>query len=155
MAVFLRRRTLRLFWRTVTFFALIVLGGTGCSSSSGSSSEAPHIQKVAALIPEFTKAHQGTPPANIEELKSWAVQNGKAEDKDFLSTRDMEPYVIAVTGGGKAKKGSNPMVHEAKGKNGMLFMVNSGTGQVSEISHQGLGYMTGGMPVKGPGGRTK
>src|SRR5438067_7994843 len=88
---------------TATLFAFFLLSAAGCGGSSNPNEnpEAAHIKKVAALIPEYATAHEGNPPADIEQLKSWAVQNGKAEDKDFLSTRDKEPYVIAVTGGGK------------------------------------------------------
>jgi hypothetical protein len=143
--------------RTATLFTFFLLVGAGCGSSSGpaGSTEGGHIKKVAALIPEFAAAHEGIPPANIEELKSWCVENGKAEDKDFLSTRDKEPYVVVVYDGGKPKKGTTPFVHEATGKNGMKFMVNGGA--VTEISEQGLGYMTGGTKAlpKGPGGRNK
>lgn len=139
--------------RYTTFFAFLLLPVLGCNSSSAppENAEAAHIKKAAAFIPEFATANNGIPPADIEELKKWAVENGKATDKDFVSTRDGEPYVIKVTGGGKPKKGSNPIVHEAKGKNGMKYMVNSGAGVANEISDQGLGYMTGGVPL--PKGR--
>jgi len=136
--------------RTLLAFALctfLLLGGPGCSRSSVTNSpdnpEAVHIRKVAALIPKFEKAHEGNPPTDIEQLKSWAVQNGQGEDNDFLSTRDKEPYAISTSGGIKPTKGSSLIVHEAKGKNGMLFMANSNSGGANEISEAGLGYMTG------------
>jgi hypothetical protein len=136
---------------------ILLLFGPGCGSRTPADTpEATHIKKVAALIPEFTAAHQGMPPADIDQLKTWAVQNGKAEDRDFVSTRDSEPYGIAVTGGGKPKKGSGEIVHETKGKNGMIFMANAGGTTASEISEQGLGYLTGGMyksPLTGPSTR--
>jgi len=122
-------------------FMLGGLGVAGCgrSHAPADSPEAAHIKNVAALIHEYGIAHQGNSPANLDQLKSWAVQNGKAEDKDFLSTRDQKPYVIAAN----SKKGSKPIIHEDQGKNGMKFMVNTGSGLTSEISDQGLEYMTG------------
>jgi hypothetical protein len=115
------------------------VGGCGRSHAPADNPEAGHIKNVAALIHEFATAHQGNSPANLDQLKSWALQNGKADDKDFLSTRDQEPYVMAAN----SKKGSKPIIHEAQGKNGMKFMVNTGSGLTSEISDQGLEYMTG------------
>src|SRR5712692_3723269 len=79
-------------------FSVLFLAATlvGCGGGAGSttSAEAEHIGKVGALIGEFKSANSGNNPKNIEQLKEWAIQNGKAEEKDFVSTRDNEPYVI-------------------------------------------------------------
>jgi hypothetical protein len=137
----------KVFLRVAALLSFLSLTSASCSSNSVTNSadnpEAVHIKKVAALIKEFEKAHDGNPPTDIDQLKSWAVQNGQAQDNDFLSTRDKEPYVISTSGGVKPKKGSSLIVHEAKGKNSMLFMANSGSGGANEISEAGLGYMTG------------
>jgi hypothetical protein len=130
------------------FFAV---GGAGCSSSSSrplDDPEAAHMKKVADLILESKNAHEGMPPADIEELKAWATKEGKAEDKDFLSTRDKEPYVILYAGGAKPKKGLNPILLEAKGKDGLKYMVNVGSELPHPANDQYLQYMTGGMLQK-------
>jgi len=134
--------------------ALLALGGAGCSSSSSSTSaqdpEAVHIKKVADLILESMKAHEQMPPADIEGLKAWAIKEGKAEDKDFLSTRDKEPYVILYPGSGKPKKGSPPILLEAKGKGGLRYMVKVGSEPPHPVEEQALNYMTGGMLQQKP-----
>jgi hypothetical protein len=133
--------------------ALLALGGAGCGSSSKTSAEDPeaiHLKKVADLIEESMKAHQQMPPADIEELKSWAIKEGKAEDKDFLSTRDKESYVILYPGSGKPKKGALPILLEAKGKDGLKYMVKVGSEAPHPANDQYLQYSTGGMLQQKP-----
>src|SRR5438876_12268638 len=78
------------------FVLFLAAALAGCKGESGSTSsiEAEHIGKVGGLIGEFKAANSENNPKNIEELKSWATKNGKAEDKDFESTRDHETHVI-------------------------------------------------------------
>ena len=90
---------------------------------------------------------------SYEELKAWAIKEGKAEDKDFLSTRDKEPYVVLYSGGAKPKKGSPPILLEAKGKDGLKFVVKVGSELPHPANDQYLQYTTGGMVQQKPPGK--
>src|SRR5881394_3625047 len=101
-------------------------GGGGGDGQSWDATEAAHIENVGKLCEEFKKEHNGKNPANVDELKGWAVEKGKAQDKDFVSTRDGQAYVFVVS----SPKNASIMIHEAKGKNGRKFML-SGQGAMS------------------------
>ena len=89
-------------------------------------------------------------------MKDWAIKNGKAEESDFVSTRDKEPYIIEPMGmtrmqgmdvGPMASK--LPMIiHETAGKNGMKFVVQGSATLGSEMSDEGLKYLTKGRDMK-------
>jgi hypothetical protein len=145
--------------RRVNLLAVILacftVGCGGGGSEPSSSVEAEHIGKVGGLIEDFKSANEGNNPKNIDELKKWATQNGKAEDKDFISTRDNQPYVIEpmamVRGGGPGGAMGKmamimPMIlHEAKGKNGMIYVVQGSAPIGTEMSDEALKYL-----LKGP-----
>jgi hypothetical protein len=133
----------------------------GCGGKSGptTSAEAEHIGKVGELIGQFQAANAGNNPKNIDELKAWAIKNSKAEEQDFVSTRDHEPYVIEpmamMRSGGMA--GGMPgmdmggmasklpvILHEAKGVNGLKFVVQGSASQGNEMDEDGLKYLTKG-----------
>jgi hypothetical protein len=130
----------------------------GCGGKSGptTSAEAEHIGKVGVLIGQFQAANAGNNPKNIDELQAWAIKNGKAEEQDFISTRDHEPYVIepmAMMRGGQpgpatdmgAMASKLPVIlHEAKGKNGRKFVVQGSASQGNEMDEDGLKYLTKG-----------
>jgi hypothetical protein len=138
------------------YFLFPVVLALGCGGSGPSESpEAAHIGKVGQLATEFKNANSGNNPKNIDELKSWAEKNGKADGTDFVSTRDHEPYVLdsqfMSRGGGTAAARTmasrGPLViHEASGKNGKKFVVQGVVPQGSEMSEEGLKYLT-----RGPG----
>jgi hypothetical protein len=137
----------------VLFFGVFMVG-CGGSSGPSQSPEAAHIGKVGQLITDFKAANRGTNPKNLNELKTWAVKNGKAEDVDFVSTRDNEPYVLepqAMSRGGMASTSTLAMapktpviLHEATGKNGKKFVVQGLAMEGSEMSDEGLKYLTHG-----------
>jgi hypothetical protein len=141
----------------VVFFGSFMIGCGSGGSGAGSSTEAEHIGKVGTLIAEFKSANAGNNPKNIDELKNWAIKNGKAEDKDFVSTRDKEPYVIEPmamtrtgtggTGGMMAAK-MPLVVHESTGKNGKKFVVQGSVPTGSEMSEAGLQSITKGRDEK-------
>ena len=141
----------------VVFLAFFMQGCGSGGSGPGSSVEAEHIGKVGALITEFKSANAGNNPKNLDELKDWAIKNGKAEDKDFVSTRDNEPYVIEPmamtrtgtggTGGMMAAK-MPLVVHESTGKNGKKFVVQGSVPTGSEMSDDGLKTITKGRDEK-------
>jgi hypothetical protein len=114
---------------------------SGCVGKAGPSSspEAEHIGKVGQLIGQFQAANSGNNPKNIDELKAWAIKNAKAEEPDFLSTRDHEPYVIepmammrmqGMDMGAMASR-LPVILHEAKGMNGLRFVVH-GSGSMGD-----------------------
>src|SRR5690349_20780739 len=101
-------------------------GGCGRGSSGDASDEAKHMRHAAGLVGEYQQAtKKKKQPAKIQEVRDWAVKEGKASEEDFVSTRDKEPYAIAFTTKGL-------VVHEQDGKNGKCYMLSMGS--VSEIS---------------------
>lgn len=146
--------------RVSLLLAASMLFGCGKGGSGpGSSEEAEHIGHVGALIGEYKSANQGNNPKNIDDLKNWAIKNGKAEDKDFVSTRDKEEYVIqpmAMMRGGGPSTGDNSfmagklpvILHEAKGRNGKKYVVQGSSPVGSEMSEEGLNSLTKGRSDK-------
>jgi hypothetical protein len=135
----------------VSFCLLFLVSGLiGCKGggpgSQGKDPEEAHIVKVAGLIKDYEDAHNGVGPGDLDQLKDWALKEGKAQDNDFVSTRDKQPYEISVPGG-KPKKGVQVSVREAKGKNGLKFMASSGSTAATEMS-QGFFNYTSGETVK-------
>jgi len=129
--------------------ALVVFCGAGCSKSTTTGTtddpEAIHLNKVGELSEEFKKANNGKVPADLKELKTWAVNNGKATDDDFNSTRDKQPYVLRRTGNTVA-------ITEATGKDGKIYVVNPPGGQAALVSEKGYQMMLKGAPQGKPGG---
>ncbi len=127
--------------RVIAFFglfagALVVFCGAGCSKSSSGSAgdpEAIHINKVADLVEEFKKAKNGKAPADLNELKTWGVGDGKATDDDFKSTRDKEPYVLR-------RMGSEVVIGEATGKDRKKYIV-APPGKAALMSEMGYQMM--------------
>src|SRR5438105_3668333 len=130
------------------FFAMT----DGCGGGTGGGSrdpEAVHLDKVGSLLTEYRSDHKGNAPAKLEDLKKWAIDNGKALDSDFVSTRDKETYVFQTMGGG-----GHVMVREAAGKNGSKYVIisnSSGTAPAEEMSESRLTYSFGGGPPPGSG----
>jgi hypothetical protein len=143
---------------SVLFLAAATFGCSKGGSGAGSSEEAEHIGHIGALIGEYKSANQGNNPKNIDDLKHWAIQNGKAEEKDFISTRDKEEYVIQpmamMRGGGAGgdmsmMAGKMPVIlHESKGKNGKKYVVQGSSPVGSEMSEEGLNSLTKGRSDK-------
>src|SRR5438093_12879577 len=129
--------------------ALVVFCGTGCSKSSTGTMqdpEATHLNKVCDLAEEFKNAKNGKAPADLNELKTWAIDNGKAQDADFISTRDKEPYVLRRTG-------KEVAIGEATGKDGRRFILVT-PGEATQMGEMGYNMMLNqqGPPTKAPGG---
>jgi hypothetical protein len=118
--------------RFVSFSILTILGGalafiTGCggggSGPEGLSTEQKHIHHAVQLINEYSQATKKQ-PTSIDEVKDWAVKEGKGAADDFTSTRDKEPYGLVA--------GPGPLVvYEQTGKGGKCYIFRMG--QVSEI----------------------
>jgi hypothetical protein len=139
------------------FVLLSVVLGCGGKSGSGpsSSTEAEHIGKVGKLLTEYLSSHMGTDLLDIEELKKWAIAQEKADESDFISTRDKKPYVLepmAMGGmpppGVKLGRVRMPLIlHEEQGKNGTKFAVPGNAMVGSEMTDQALKTLTHGREV--------
>jgi len=157
MKIALRKRPAVLSPRIGPTFLVLVTFMIGCGHRSGptESAEAAHIGKVGQLVTDFKAANSGNNPKNLDELKNWAVKNGKGDDTDFVSTRDHQPYVIepqAMSRGGDttsmrtgtmASKGPL-IIHEAQGKDGKKYVVQGVSPVGSEMTEDGLHYLTHG-----------
>lgn len=172
MRIAFPKRSVRLFTflprlGTVFLIPIALIIGCGRGSAPAESPEAAHIGKVGQLVNDFKAANNGNNPKNLNDLKNWAVKNGKGDDTDFVSSRDHEPYVIepqAMARGGSptaigsttamragAMTAKGPLIiHEAAGKNGRKFVVQGVAPVGSEMSDEGLQYLTHG-PTTGKG----
>jgi hypothetical protein len=118
--------------------------GKGSSSDASMSAEVKHMRHAAGLVGEYQQAaKKKKQPAKIQEVRDWAIKEGKASEEDFVSTRDKEPYAIAFTTKGL-------VVHEQDGKNGKCYMLSMGS--VSEISLEDARHLVERMQF-GQGGR--
>jgi hypothetical protein len=94
---------------------LLAMSCSGCSrAGSADDPERQHMVNVAKLAGEYNLAHKKF-PASLDELKKWAVQEGKAGEGDFVSTRDKEPYILSSGMAGL-------QLYEQKGKNGKCYV---------------------------------
>jgi hypothetical protein len=143
--------------RISVLFLAAALVGCGGGAGSTTSAEAEHIGKIGALIGEYKSANSGNNPKNIEQLKDWAINQGKAEEKDFVSTRDKEQYVIEpmamMRSGGMGDMsmmaGKMPVIlHEAKGIKGKKYVVQGTTPVGTEMPDEGLNNLTKGRADK-------
>src|SRR5438128_1487064 len=94
----------KIFLKPVTFLLFLAMTA-GCGSGSGGGSrdpEAVHLDKVGSLLTEYRSDHKGNAPTKLDDLKKWAIDNGKAQESDFVSTRDKEAYVLKTIGSGTA-----------------------------------------------------
>jgi hypothetical protein len=127
------------------FLALLAAGcGAGKPGGPKEDPEATHLSKVAQLLKEYETSKKKS-PKSVDELKAWAIKEGKADEPDFKSTRDDQPYVM-----------TNGILHEASGKDGQMFMVTPGGTAANEGNEAQIKYMAGqsGMPganKQGPG----
>jgi hypothetical protein len=122
---------------------LFVAGcGKGSSGGGARSAEAKHLQHAAGLVGQYQVATQKQ-LVKIDQVRDWAVKQGKGSEDDFLSTRDMEPYAIAFTTRGL-------VVHEQTGQNGKCYILS--TGSVSEIPLEDARHLVEQMKF-GPGGK--
>jgi hypothetical protein len=117
----------------------------GCGSGSSGvnrAAEDEHIRKIPGFVNDYRTAMK-KPPASLEEVRDWAVKEGKAKDEDFVSTRDKELYTIAFTGMGIS-------VRETTGKDGKCYML--AMGGVSQVSAEDAKRMMGDQQL-GPGSK--
>jgi hypothetical protein len=103
--------------------------------------EIHHIKKAWSLCGAYKANHDGKVPQDIEAVKKWAIQEGKAAEEDFSSPRDKQPYQVHCT--------PPPMgfilVHEQTGENGKRLVVNQG-GSAVEVNEEEFKTLVKGLP---------
>jgi hypothetical protein len=96
---------------------------------------------VAGLAGQYTMATK-KPATSIEDVKAWAIKEGKASEEDFISLRDKKPYGLASGMGGAT-------VFETTGKNGRCYLWQTGAfrevpqAQVEEMGKANAKAMAG------------
>lgn len=131
------------FISAIIIFGLSAVAGCGPKSSGADDPEKVHIRKVVGLASEYTTANK-KPPTALDELKTWALKEGKASEEDFVSTRDKQPYGLSTGGMGGMQ------VYEQQGKGGRCYMFLMGN--VADMSQEQVANMTKRMapaPQKG------
>src|SRR5262249_41788434 len=101
-------------------FGLAAVAGCGNKSSGTDDPEKIHIRKVVGLASEYSIATKKQ-PTSLDEVKTWALKEGKASDEDFISTRDKQPYGLSFGGMGGVQ------VYEQQGKGGRCYMFLMGS----------------------------
>jgi len=99
-------------------FTLTLGGCTRAPSPEDFDKEKRHLINVVGLAAQYYTATKKR-PKSIEEVRDWAVKEGKATEEDFNSTRDKQPYGIAAGAGGAT-------VFEQGGKNGRCYLYQAG-----------------------------
>src|SRR5437016_3303122 len=80
-------------WRLANGLMLAAsLAGCGHSGGGGNvDKEKQHILHVVELAREYEAATKKK-PTKIDDVKDWAIKEGKGSDADFVSPRDQQPY---------------------------------------------------------------
>jgi hypothetical protein len=103
--------------------------------------EVHHIKKAWSLCGAYKANHDGKVPKDIEAVKKWAIQEGKATEEDFISPRDKQLYQAQFT--------PPPMgfilVYEQTGENGKRLVVNQG-GSAVEVNEDEFKTLVKSMP---------
>jgi hypothetical protein len=137
--VFFRR------WTTNLFLILFLTGCQGKSGSRDESAEAQHIGNAWNFCRQYADVKKKRPDS-IDDVKEWAVKEGKATENDFVSTRDKEPYGVAPS-----PMGANQVfVYEQTGKNGQCYMLVRGN--ATELSREDLDRQIESFQSLNPGG---
>jgi hypothetical protein len=126
--------------------ALAIAGCNRAPSADDFEKEKKHLLHVAELASQYSTATK-KPPKSIDDLKAWALKEGKATEDEFIALRDKQPYGLA--------SGMGLIVYEQTGKNGRCYLFQAGAfrevpqAQVADLAKAGARSMT--MP-KGPPG---
>jgi hypothetical protein len=123
----------------------LALANTGCGPAAPAGSnldatEKAHLLHVVALATDYATANKKQ-PASLEELKTWALKEGKGTEEEFNSTRDKQPYGLSSGMGGI-------QVYEQTGKGGKVYIFMMGG--VHEQMKQQVGDVTKRMQTVGP-----
>jgi hypothetical protein len=115
-------------------FGVVGCGGSKTAQSGSDAKEAEHLRRASSLVAQYTVAAKKQ-PTKMEDVRDWAVKEGKASAEDFASTRDKELYVIESTGQGLG-------LREQTGKNGKCYVMRMGS--ISEIPVTDVEHTVGG-----------
>jgi len=133
----------------ISILILSAFAVAGCSrapSPEDFEKEKLHMIKVAGLAGQYTIATK-KPLTSVEDVKAWAIKEGKAKEEDFISLRDKQPYGVAAGMGGA-------IVFETVGKKGRCYLWQAGAfrqvpqAQVEEMAKANAKAM-GGMRAQG------
>ena len=143
----------------VTYLAKLLICGLatcalffGCSSGDdGTETEASNLKPLAILYGRYIGQHQGPPPANEAEFKTYLNELSSEELAEFgitdsasllISSRDKKPYVVLYgKGGGAAGIPGGPgggsesdavIAYEEEGVGGTRFVATSSLGAIEE-----------------------
>ena len=140
----------RCVWRHIpATFLPIALAIVGCSrapSADDFDKEKKHLLHVVELASQYATATK-KPVKSIDDLKAWALKEGKATEDEFIALRDKQPYGLAG--------GMGVVVFEQTGKNGRCYLFQAGAfrevpqAQVADLAKAGARSM--GMPTGPPG----
>lgn len=123
--------------------AALVLSLAGCSNSAKEAAqESSNIKPLAIFYGQYVGRHQGQPPPNEAEFKTFVKENQalitglNIADADalFISSRDKKPYVVIYgVASGPPGPGSQPVViYEQEGVDGKRYVASS-LGAVEEV----------------------
>jgi hypothetical protein len=116
---------------------------TGCSAGKAKHAEenpeAAHLGQLGAWSEEYAKAHKNKPPKTLDQLKKWAESNKGAKEEDFVSTRDKQPYTLAMSGG-------HALIYETTGEDHTVYAVEQGASTASITSPESLQFRTMSKP---------
>jgi hypothetical protein len=129
-------------WAIVFPLGLAIIGCNRGTSGLTHSAEEDHIRKIPGFVNSY-KAATKKQPSSLEEVRDWAVKEGKAKEEDFVSTRDKDLYAISFSGMGL-------MVCEQTGKNGKCYLL--AMGGASEMPIEDAKSRMGELKL-GPGSR--
>jgi len=102
-----------------TVFCGLAMTVAGCGGPKAmSDADKKHFLHVVELSQEYQTANNKK-ANSINELKDWAIKEGKATEADFTSPRDQQTYGL-----------TNGMIgltlYEQTGKNGKVFLYSTG-----------------------------
>ena len=106
-----------------------------------------HMLNALGLAGQYTTATK-KPWNSLEDVKDWAIKEGKAREEDFISLRDKKPYGLASGAGGT-------IIFETEGKSGRCYLYQAGAfrevpqAQVEEMAKANAKAMAnrGGVPM--------
>jgi hypothetical protein len=128
------------FWKPLSLACVLACG---CTRNASQETESSNMKPLAVFYGRYISMHQGQPPANEAEFKTFLQSLSPDSLKSFnvpdvesllVSTRDKKPYVIRygkVTG--PAGPGGMPVVaYEQEGVDGKRYVATM-VGAVEEV----------------------
>jgi len=101
-------------WLAWVCLVPVIIGCGAKRSDVPLDEEKARMMKVATYLSAYKAAHGNKTPTRMDEVKAWAKNNRQAEDADFVSTRDGEPYLLLG--------GPRMLFRENTGKDGQVYV---------------------------------